>query len=165
MSKLVGYNYLGTPLFGEDIYKHLVERFFDENGLPRYEEFLEHADDYGFDILAVMAGGGYTEKVVLPVGKKIIRYGVEKGSYSTDVGVPYERLSMPYIKESLPYHEYVVLEACEVERIVTKGIVAPGFQSAGGVIQYHHPHRIDVAIKNGILKEDFAWINQLKSKT
>jgi len=50
-------------------------------------------------------------------------------------GTPYSELSLPYIEDSVPYHEYIVVGRCEVECLVDKGTVAPGFGSEGGAVQ------------------------------
>jgi len=91
---------------------------------------------------------------------KVIRYGFDSGKYTTEKGTLYEMLSLPYRKESLPYHEYIVVGICEVVCLVDKGIVAPGFGSQGGGIQYRHYFSIHESIRKGILKEDFTWLNK-----
>ena len=69
-------------------------------------------------------------------------------------------LSLPYDEDSVPYHEYVVMKDCEIECIVDKGTVAPGFKSVGGGVQYKHYYRINESLERGLLQEDFSWIKE-----
>ena len=58
-----------------------------------------------------------------------------------------------YIPESLEYNEYkVVADNLYIICIVDKGIVAPGFDSKGGAIQYLHPITLKESVKKGMLE-------------
>ena len=92
----------------------------------------------------------------------MIRYGIDAGSFTTDEGEPYEMLSLPYLKESMPYHEYNVLNECAVLCYVDKGVTAPGFNSKGGAVQYRHYYSLKDSIKLGILEEDLGWLETKK---
>ena len=51
------------------------------------------------------------------------------------------------------YNEYrVIANNIEVVCMVDMGIVAPGFDSPGGAVQYFHPITIRESIKRGFLK-------------
>ena len=78
-------------------------------------------------------------------------------------GEEYNLLSLPYIKDSMPYHEYVVIGECEVECYVDRGVTAPGFGSRGGAVQYRHYFSIHDSLLHGILKEDFEWLQKAKT--
>ncbi len=45
---------------------------------------------------------------------------------------------LPYVKETIEYHEFKVTEDLSVECRVDKGMVAPKFLSDGGAIQFMH---------------------------
>ena len=45
---------------------------------------------------------------------------------------------------------------CEVNCIVDKGIVAPGFGSIGGAAQYRHYRTIRESLEIGILEKDYG---------
>ena len=125
---------------------------------------IQHGDKDGFDIRIVYSNGKYTETIILPPGKRLLRYGFPGGSFTADIGTDYDLLSLPYIRETMPYHEYVVKKECRVECIVTKGIVAPGFNSLGGAVQYKHQLTISDSIEYGILEEDYTWIRNKLAK-
>lgn len=154
------YNCYCKLLLKEDQYQPSNKRFFDSGNRPRWKEFIKYGDESGFDIRYKAPNGYHIERVILPVGKKIIRYGNASGSFTTDEGTDYSLLSLPYIKESLPYHEYIVLEECEVQCLVDKGKVAPGFNSPGGAVQYRHYYTMHDSIRQGIIKEDFKWLDK-----
>lgn len=154
------YNYLGKQITRNKEYVPVDEKYFDESGKPRYDKWIQHGDQYGFDKRYRDENGRYVSRIILPKGKKIVRYGDNNGSYSTDYGIDYYSLSLPYKKESMPYHEYYVVKDCEVDCIVDKGVAAPGFSSKGGGIQYRHYVSIHDSIMDGVLKEDFKWISK-----
>ena len=152
------YNRDGKLLNENDMYCPIKGEYFNENRRPRWKEFVQFGDDFGFDTRYRNKNGQYIEKVVLPIGKKVIRYGNDIGSFTTDENTDYALLSLPYTEQSLPYHEYIVIGECEVLCYVDKGIVAPGFDSKGGAIQYRHYMTIFDSIERGILKEDYTWL-------
>ena len=152
------YNYLGEPLSKETWLLPKDENFFDESGRPKWEEFIQYGDEHGFDIRFSSGNGKHIKKIVLPIGKRIVRYGLSGGSFSTDHGAEYELLSLPYRKETVPYHEYLVTGRCEVQCVADMGLVAPGFGSIGGAIQYRHYFTIHDSLLEGILEEDLTWL-------
>lgn len=112
-----------------------------------------HADKNGFDTRNIEDNGKHTVKFILSYGSIIIRYGSEKGYYSAPKGTSYDKLSLPYVKESLEYNEYkVIANNVSIICIVDKGIVAPGFDSEGGAVQYMHPISIKESVKKGMLE-------------
>ena len=136
--------------------------FMNAQGLPLWNDFLENADDLGFALDNIESNGRYIQKVVLPIGKKVIRFGFAHGAFTTDEGTDYGSLALPYTEESMPYHEYVVEGKCEVECVVDRGRVAAGFGSKGGAVQYRHYHTMKESIALGILKEDFGWLKKIQ---
>ncbi len=162
------YNYRGEEVTGKRVL--LVDKSFgdlDESGEIIYHRYHypkvkwpaedAHRDSYGFDKHADY-GGNHVCRVILPMGTVLCRYGREEGSFTTNKGTPYELLGLPYIKETIEYHEYEVISsdvmvACEV----TKGLVAPAFKSRGGVVQYKHDNPIKDELADGKLREVFLW--------
>ena len=119
---------------------------------------LKDADKDGFDLNHREEGNKYKIEVRLPFGTKLLRYGTEGGRFTAPLGTPYERLSLPYEKETVEYHEYVVIaDGIDVICIVEKGIVAQGFDSIGGAVQYVHHGTIEEAIKNNALDRVDLW--------
>lgn len=126
-----------------------------DNGEPivNWKMLSSFADEDGFDIRNKEPNGNYKVMVTLPVGTIIIRYGNEMGTFTAPEKTDYDDLALPYIKESVEYNEYRVLSPnLEVECIVEKGKVAPGFDSPGGAVQYKHPITIRESIKKKILE-------------
>ena len=113
----------------------------------------KYADDDGFDTRNREADGKHTVEFILPYGSVIIRYGNEIGRFSAPKGTAYDQLSLPYVPESIEYNEYkVIADNVRIKCLVDKGIVAPGFDSEGGAIQYLHPFTIKESVKKGMLE-------------
>ena len=113
----------------------------------------KYADDDGFDTRNREADGKHTVEFILPYGSVIIRYGSEIGRFSAPKGTAYDQLSLPYVPESIEYNEYkVIADNVRIKCLVDKGIVAPGFDSEGGAIQYLHPFTIKESVKKGMLE-------------
>lgn len=127
---------------------------FWPNGEPVINwNFLEHADDDGFDVTNIEENGKYKMKIILPYGSMLIRYGSETGNFTAPKGTKYEELALPYIKDTVEYNEYrVIAKGIKVICVVEKGIVAPGFGSSGGAIQYLHPMSMLDSIKKNLLE-------------
>ena len=118
-------------------------------------------DDNGFDRTNVECNGRYIEDVELPRGTKLCRYGKSNGYTTALLNTPYEKLGLPYVKETQEYHEYeVIADGLTVKCIVTRGRVAPMFNSPGGAIQFLHKVRIIEEINSGKLKEVTSWLNK-----
>ena len=150
IKKGMWYNYLGEEI--TEPFQQRNPNYFDNTGKPLWEQ-LQHSDSDGFDVREDIC------EIILPVGTRLVRYGRPAGYYTAPAGTEYEALSLPYLKESLPYHEYVVKDTCNVLLcIVTKGIVAPGFDNPGGGVQFKHRYTIQQEIKRGVLEEDFSWL-------
>ena len=148
-------------LLAQYSYGRLASCVDKETGLPNKDvpdwgKWIRDGDEYGFWNLAPV-----TYDVILPAGKRIVRYGNAQGRFSTDYGTAFEMLSLPYVKESLEYHEYIVMADCLVKCIVTKGLVAPGFKQPGRGIQYYHDRPMHESIRLGIIKEDYSWLANL----
>ena len=154
------YNYLGQELF--TVYPKLRNDNYgsiDKNGEPHPYWLQEniYVDSYGFDKSFVNENGLYLQKITLPEGHRLCRYGHEGGRFTTDTGTPYSMLGLPYKPETLEYHEYMVINQLEV-CIVEKGRVYPMFDSPGGAMQYMHSQAIWKEIEDKKIKEDFSWI-------
>jgi hypothetical protein len=132
--------------------------FLDKNGQINWS-LIVGADKHGFDLSKVMENGEYVVRdYILPKGSRIVRYGDCNGHFTAPYGTPYEKLSLPYLKETRVYHEYIVRRSCKVKCVVMKGYVAKGFSSEGGAIQYFHKDSIYELVVQGVLKEDFRWL-------
>ena len=97
---------------------------------------------------------------IIPKGTIVCRYGFPGGFFTTDKGADYDQLGLPYIKETIEYHEYRVSEDLMVDCYVTKGVVAPKFKSEGGAVQYMHRQSISLECEDGFLQEDLSWIQR-----
>ena len=151
------YNCNGKPII--QAYQPDDLSFFGKDCKPLWGT-LENADRDGFDIREDIC------EVILPVGTRLVRYGYETGSYTAPVGTAYEELSLPYKRESMPYHEYVVKDSCSVQLcLVKKGIVAPGFNNKGGGVQFKHTRSILEEISRGVIEEDFSWLTNFRQNT
>ena len=125
------------------------------NGEPvvNWTLLSKFADKDGFDTRNIVEGGKYKIEVELPRGTIVIRYGNEVGRFSAPKGVKYEDLALPYVKATVEYNEYrVIAKSIKVSCVVEKGIVAPGFGSKGGVVQYMHPISIRESIRTKLLE-------------
>lgn len=133
---------------------------FYPNGDPvvNWNLLSNFADENGFDKRNSEKNGKYKIEMELPYGTIIIRYGNEIGRFTAPKGTKYEDLALPYIKETVEYNEYrVIAEKINVVCIVEKGIVAPGFGSSGGAVQYMHPISIKESIKSKLLERMNQW--------
>ena len=142
-----GIRQLKIPEYGTGKNNRFGQPIVNWNYLSKY------ADDDGFDIRNIESNGKHTIEYILPYGSRIIRYGSEIGHFSSPKGTAYEELSLPYIPESMEYNEYkVIADNVRIVCVVDKGIVAPGFDSLGGAVQYLHPITIREAVKKGMLE-------------
>lgn len=154
------YNYLGEEIEGKRV--ELISEeygYYDGDKLVvNWDEESDLVDGRGFDKGNIEPGGKYTENVELPKGTRICRYGTEFGKLTTLVGTKYEKLGLPYRKETIEYHEYVVIaDGISVRCIVTKGRVARMFGSEGGAIQFLHHRTIMEELNTYRLKEVYEW--------
>lgn len=127
----------------------------DAHGEPEvdWSKLSKYADKDGFDIRALIDGIHYKIKGVLPKGTIIIRYGSEMGRFTAPNNTPYEKLALPYKKETVEFHRYIVIgDDVKIKCIVDKGIVAPGFGSDGGAVQYLHEKTVYYLLKNNFIK-------------
>lgn len=120
----------------------------DKNGFDKQYKVKDNSNVYLID------------NYVLPKGITICRYGFSGGYFTTLRGEDYENLGLPYIKETIEYHEYKVSTDLQVNCIVRKGMVAPKFNSPGGGVQFMHKQTIRLEIEDGFIKEDMSWIQK-----
>lgn len=155
-------NYLGEPVEPIPLLRkpEYGTGEIDKRGFPKIKwSLLINADDQGFDKSHKEPNGFWRMTVTLPKKMRLIRYGTEMGHYTAPKGTEYEALSMPYIKESLFFHEYeVVADSTTVVAIfnnctVDRGIAAPGFDLPGGGVQFFHKDAMRRLIRNGVLRE------------
>ncbi len=126
-----------------------------------WDEESDVVDVYGFDKENVEPNGEYTMDVELPVGTILIRYGNPNGKMTAPLGTPFELLGLPYKKETIQFHQYVVkADGVNVKCVVRRGKVREMFLSPGGAIQYMHPQSILDEIRTGKIAEDFSWMKQ-----
>ena len=129
------------------------EKYKNGNPIVDWSHLSKYADKNGFDTRHREKNGKYRIRIRLPYGSVVIRYGSEAGQFTAPSGTEYEKLSLPYIKETIEYNEYqVISDNVTIICIVDKGKVAPGFDSPGGAIQYYHPITIRESIRRGLLK-------------
>lgn len=108
-----------------------------------------HVDENGFDTKHREARGKYKITVILPKGTELIRYGAETGHFTAPQGTDYEQLSLPYVRDTVEYHQYrVIADGVEVFCYVERGRVAPGFGSVGGGVQFYHKKNLIQCIKH-----------------
>ena len=122
----------------------------------RWEAYRQDfADGDGFDQRHREENGDYLMEVSLPKGTLLLRYGSERGHFTAPLHTPYETLGLPYVRETVEYHEYrVVADGLKVFCIVKRGRVAPMFDSAGGGVQYLHPNSIrELTRRKHVLEE------------
>ncbi len=156
------YNYLGQylgeeePRYASDDFKKKID---DHTFIPDWrEDDGVTVDRFGFDRTNIESNGKYTEEIELPINTMLCRYGGEMGFTTTLLNTPYEKLGLPYVKETQEYHEYeVIANGVTVKCIVTKGRVAPAFHSEGGAIQFLHKRTILEELNSGRLREVTIW--------
>lgn len=142
-----GENLEGTPTLRDESYVKKDEKgatLLDPNGNP-IPDYEGQAPNNGFKESPeeLEKNGSYN----LSKGSTVVRYGSERGSFVTDPGTPYSKLSLPYDKDSVEYHEYRV----NSEIPCTKGTVAPAFGEKGGGVQYMTNESIGELIESGAL--------------
>lgn len=160
------YNYLGKDI--SDLPIQLIDSAFgyvDNANIPHINWAIENdiCDSEGFDKRYRPIDGSDDYLItdyLIPKGTIICRYGFPGGRFSTLKGTDYETLGLPYIKESIEYHEYKVSEDLSVTCYVKKGIVGPMFSSIGGGIQFKHKQPFFLECEDGCLQEDCSWIQK-----
>lgn len=165
MEKL--FNYLGQDL--TNIIISLISPeygYVDDENIPHINWGNEDSkcDKNGFDKeFRPIDGSEYhlVENYVIPKGTILCRYGFPQGRFTTLKGSAYESLGLPYVKETIEYHEYKVSEDLCVDCYVTKGKVAPKFSSVGGAIQFMHKQPIALECEDGYLQEDMSWLKNI----
>ena len=96
------------------------------------------------------------ENYIIPKGSILCRYGFSGVFFTTLKSSAYETLGLPYVKETIEYHEYKVSEDVCVNCYVTKGKVAPKFTSIGGAVQFMHKQTIALECEDGFLQKDMS---------
>ncbi len=153
------YNYYGKRLSSQK--KMLTNSKYTKANSrePDWIKFRsKNTDDDGFDITAIGINGEYRWRYTIPKGTRICRYGSDKGRYTTLAGTAYEKLALPYIKSTVPYHEYVVVRDTVVKCNVERGLVGKNFDSDGGGVQFLHDVSIKEEIRKGSVKEVKTWL-------
>lgn len=153
---------LGEYLKEAEIDQIKSDEYVGSDGFPKWEEFIKNGDIKGFNINNIEDNGWYIERIILPVGTIIARYGKASGSTSTLAGTSYDFLSLPYCVESKEYHEYKVVKKTYKICVVHRGVVAAGFDSIGGAIQFFHEKPIIDSVRESVLKEQ--WLIKAKEK-
>ena len=160
------FNYLGNNLDGVRI--QLLNPsygFVDDNNIPHinWGSETEKCDSNGFDkqYRPIEGSDQYViTNYIIPKGTMICRYGFPGGFFTTLKGADYDQLGLPYVKETIEYHEYGVSEDLNVDCYVTKGMVAPIFLSNGGAVQFMHKQSIMLECEDGYIQEDMSWIQK-----
>ena len=154
--------------YGECV-DHIIPEFASEDfkkegtDFPDWAEESDDNDSDGLDKHNVEANGSYKIEVELPKGTMLCRYGADTGSNTTPIGTEYELIGLPWKKETLQYHEYrVIANGVRVKLSVTKGRVAPAFDSPGGAIQFIHHQSIAEEMATGKLEEVDEWLKKKK---
>jgi hypothetical protein len=130
-----------TVTLGKDELIVADKSFLDANGKIDWEKY---APNGGY------VPGTKVDGVTLDTGKIIDRYGNQRGSYVSPVGVPYNQRALPYVENPNAYHQYEVVKPIEN---ISMGKIAKAFKQAGGGIQYELPNSIEYLISKGYLKE------------
>lgn len=140
---------LKNPSFGTGAFYSNGDPIVD---WPRFQ--TDDSDDFGFDLNHVESNGSYYADILLPHGTMLVRYGNEYGRFTAPLGTKYSEIALPYIEESVEYHEYRVLaDSITVKCEVRKGMVAPKFDSLGGGVQYYHLNgTIRELVRNNVLE-------------
>lgn len=161
------YNFLGDDISNVRI-QLLDDKYgyVDDNNIPHIDwgEETKKCDRNGFDkeFRPVDGSDEYVIKdYTIPKGNMICRYGFTGGLFTTIKGTDYDALGLPYVKETIEYHEYKVTEDLSVECRVVKGIAAPKFSSNGGGVQFMHKQPVRLECEDGYLQEDLSWIQKI----
>lgn len=144
-------NCYGYKIVGEPI----VERrdFLNDNEEITWGKINRFATKEGFDSRYEIISN-----YILKPGTKLVRYGPLEGRNSSDIGTPYEDVSLPYYVSTVEYHELIVCKDINVMVIVKKGIVAADFGRRGMGVQYTHEESIKTSIEKGKIKEVKTWL-------
>ncbi|HAG69035.1 MAG TPA: hypothetical protein DCL38_03585 [Lachnospiraceae bacterium] len=157
------YNYLGEDISNVQILLLKDEYgYVDKNNIPHINWGIENekcdADGFDKEYRPVDGSNEYVIRdYIIPKGTIVCRYGFPGGMFSTLKGSEYEDLGLPYVKETIEYHEFKVTEDLTVDCLVTKGLVAPKFQSEGGAVQFMHRQPVRLECEDGYLQEEAAW--------
>lgn len=156
------YNCNGKVLNTPPALKSYDYGYYDSKGMIHiyWSQSNESCDESGFDKSfrpCVESDDYVIEDYIIPRGTMLCRYGSPRGVFTTLKGTDYDLLSLPYVKESIEYHEYQVSIELHVKCRVIRGRVAPMFDSTGGAEQYKHYRSIKQECEQGILKEVFLW--------
>ena len=151
-------NCLGDIITGIKKFQNPAFGYIDSEGVEHVNWQIENEriDADGFDKGNIESEGKYKVDIVLPYGKLICRYGNERGRLTTDIYSDYDELGLPYVKETVEYHVYkVIADGLKVRCTVSKGRVAPMFNSPGGANQYKHYQSIAKELDDNKLEEVF----------
>ncbi|WP_347114316.1 glycohydrolase toxin TNT-related protein [Leclercia sp. S52] len=94
---------------------------------------------------------GPVEKVTLPTGTIVDRYGYPGGSFVSPAGVPFEQRALPSSYETTkPYFQYEILKPIDD---VSQGKILPWFGQKGQGTQYELPKPVQWYLDKDYLKE------------
>jgi hypothetical protein len=116
-------------------------RWRDEKG--RFAKHPGWPSDFGFEPNLSSLG-------VLPLGKRIDRYGHPGGEFVADLGTPFEQRALPASTARKNYQEYEVIK--EIPN-VRSGPTAPWFGQPGMGIQHQLPKPVQYYLDNEYLKK------------
>lgn len=167
---MADYNRFGEKLTGVPVLRNKKWCIgIDPNGwpIPDWDNNLKHSVDGGFDRRFPIE-----MSFELPIGTRILRYSKEGGIYSAPIGTKYECLALPHMIETIAYNEFEVLKPFAVTiqyrlgYYVEKGIVAEGFDTIGGGIQYRHYRALSADVRRGYLRklEVSEWSRNIEEK-
>ncbi len=93
---------------------------------------------------------GSTNNKTLPVGTKLMRYGIENSNshYFAPNGSTAESLSLPYGTNTQIINYYELIQPLNVE----SGLAAPWFSQPGGGVQYWSEKSLQELIRLQIIK-------------
>ncbi|ENA3534179.1 contact-dependent inhibition effector tRNA nuclease [Escherichia coli] len=94
---------------------------------------------------------GPVEKVTLPAGTVIDRYGYPGGSFVSPIGVPFEQRALPSSHETTkPYFQYEILKPIDD---VSQGKILPWFGQKGQGTQYELPKPVQWYLDKDYIKK------------
>lgn len=174
------YNFYGRELKSDRPQPTLRRPYFGKlNDDGAYTNEVDYDSVYapaftdGFDETYTGFNGTFKMDVteLIQPGYSICRFGREFGYFTTDLGTPYEALSLPDNIEDREYHVYCFtegfLDILKAEGIIIeKGRIAPAWECPGGGIQYVFRDEDEFVsmhdlVAMGVLVEDYGWLNNI----
>lgn len=131
-----------------------VVGYDNDESVKQYSETGQHKYAINWGEYAKKEG---IEYVTMEPGTHLSRWGNEKGSFLSDIGVDYDKLQLPTIKEKNEHSSYKVLKPFPMEK--SKIEVQPWnkeeskSEQLDTAIQYRTPVSISTLIKEGYLEK------------